>query len=177
VPPAWVVERLKVVEDGELGLASGLEPAARLLVEQLTLQRREQALGQRVIEAVGDAAHAREGSVPAQFTLEGVRGVFPAAVAVVNHARDVPAAALHGHRGGVDDQVGLAVTGHRPAQHHTAEHVPYEAFTAGMPAVDLAIPLAGCVVGAGGNYLTCGFSFFDFPTTAETGSSTFAAGL
>jgi transcription regulator MmyB-like protein len=38
VPPAEVVEALEVVEDGELGLASGGEASAGLLGEQLALQ-------------------------------------------------------------------------------------------------------------------------------------------
>src|SRR5688500_3100861 len=58
VPPARVVERLEVAEDGELRRASGGEASAGLLVEELALQRGEHALGQRVVEAVGDAAHA-----------------------------------------------------------------------------------------------------------------------
>ena len=49
----------------------------------------------------------------------------PSAVAVVNDAGHAPTAAVHGHRDGVDDQVGLAVAGHRPAQHLAAEHVDH----------------------------------------------------
>ncbi len=46
VATAGVVEGLEVVEHGQLGLASGGEAAAGLLVEQFALQCREHALGQ-----------------------------------------------------------------------------------------------------------------------------------
>jgi hypothetical protein len=77
VTSAGVVERLGVVEDGELGLASGGEPAAGLLVEQLALQRCEHALGQGVVEAVRDAAHAGQRAVAAQLAFQGVGAVLP----------------------------------------------------------------------------------------------------
>src|SRR3954470_12837891 len=50
------------------------------------------------IEAVRDAAPAGEGAVTTQFTLELVRGVLPAAVAVVDDAGNLPAAAVDRHR-------------------------------------------------------------------------------
>jgi hypothetical protein len=56
VPAARVVERFVVVEDGELGLAARGESAGWLLIEQFALERREQAFGERVVVAVGDAA-------------------------------------------------------------------------------------------------------------------------
>ncbi len=40
---------------------------------------------------------------------------LPAAVAVVDHAGDMSASSVHRHGDRVDDQVGLAVAGHRPA--------------------------------------------------------------
>jgi len=41
----------------------------------------------------------------------------------MDHPRDVSAAAGDGHRDGVDDEVGLAVAGHRPAYDQPAENV------------------------------------------------------
>lgn len=123
VPAAGVVERLEVVEDDELGLTAGREPAVRLLVEQLALQGGEHALGQRVIEAIRDAAHARQRPVPAQLPIQSVTGVLAAPVAVMDHPGDMPAAAVHGHANRVDDQVGLAVRRHRPADDQAAEDV------------------------------------------------------
>jgi len=41
----------------------------------------------------------------------------------MDHPGDVPTAAVHRHRDGVDDQVGLAVAGHRPADDQPAENV------------------------------------------------------
>ena len=59
----------------------------------------------------------------AQLTLEGARGVFPAAVQVVDDVGDFPAAAVDGHGDIIDDEVGLAVVRHRPAQEYAGEHV------------------------------------------------------
>jgi DNA-binding IclR family transcriptional regulator len=42
--------------------------------------------------------------VAAQLSFELVAGVFAAAVAVMNDAGDVPAAAVHGHRDRIHDQ-------------------------------------------------------------------------
>ena len=57
VPSTRVVERLQVVEDRELGLASSGEPAAGLPVEQLALQRGEHALGQGVEAPIAVKQH------------------------------------------------------------------------------------------------------------------------
>ena len=61
----WVVEGLWAVDDGELRLPLGAEPATGLLVEQLALQRGEHALSQSVFEAARDAAHAGQRAMAA----------------------------------------------------------------------------------------------------------------
>jgi ribosomal protein L11 len=109
MPPAEVVESLEVVEDREFGFVPGVEPATGLLVKELALQRREHTLRERVIDAVRDAAHRGNSAKATQLSLELVRGVFAAAVAVVDDAGDLPAAAMHGHGDRVDDQIGLTV--------------------------------------------------------------------
>ena len=54
VPPARVVEALDEVEDGHLRLGLRLEAFA---VEKLALERREEALAERVVVSVTDGAH------------------------------------------------------------------------------------------------------------------------
>ena len=77
MPAARVVERLEVVEDGKLGLATAGEAAAGLLVEQLAFDGGKDTFGEGAVVAIGDAAHAREGAVPAQVSLEPVKALPP----------------------------------------------------------------------------------------------------
>ena len=101
VPPVRVVERLDVVEHrpGELC------PRVLLVaVQQLALQRREEAFGDRVVEGVADGAHRAEQPSVAESLPEHPRAVLRPVVRVNHGARRL--AAQTGHLQRVDHEFG-----------------------------------------------------------------------
>ncbi len=121
VPPVGVVPAFDVTEDRHPGLGVGPETAP---VDQLTLQRRKETFGHRIV--VG-AAHRAAGRLDAQFLAalpEGERGVLTAPVGATESPLRAPL--LCGHVQGVQDQLGLQVRGHRPAHDAAAEDVQHD---------------------------------------------------
>ncbi len=105
-----VVEGLDVVEDlgGELG--SGGPGAA---VDELLLDRREEALGDGVVVAVAAASHRLRDPGGAGLLAEGQRDELAALVGVPDQpARG--AAVREGHLRRVDDELCAHVVGHGP---------------------------------------------------------------
>src|SRR5207247_307217 len=80
VTATQVVEALDEVEDGRRQLPPRRPAPA---VEELTLERREEALGHRVVEAVADAAHRTRQSGLSKPAPEGEAGVLASVVGVV----------------------------------------------------------------------------------------------
>src|SRR5207253_5699958 len=81
VAAARVVEALDVIEDGHPRLRVGA-PAGP--VDQLALQRGEEALGQGVVERVADRAHRRGDARPSAPLPEGQTRILTASVRVMN---------------------------------------------------------------------------------------------
>ena len=90
-------------------------------VEQLALQRREEALGHRVVEAVADRTHRRRHAPFLTAGAEGQRRVLAALVGVMDHRRR--SALLHGHLQRFGHQRRAQVRCHRPTHDPPAEHV------------------------------------------------------
>ena len=76
-----IVEDFDVFEHGRLRLLAGAEAD---LVDVLRLERGEEALHGRVIEAVAAAAHGLRDAVPLQHRPVGLGRVLHTAVAVVD---------------------------------------------------------------------------------------------
>jgi hypothetical protein len=74
VAAPWVVPAFDEVEDGEPRLRLSLEPAA---IEEFALEGREEALAQRVVVRVADAAHRRPDAGFVTSRAEGHRRVLP----------------------------------------------------------------------------------------------------
>jgi hypothetical protein len=74
MPPVRVVPTLDEVEDGHPGLGRGGEAAA---VQQLTLERGEEALTEGVIVGVAHAPHGGPDAGLAAAEPKGDRGVLP----------------------------------------------------------------------------------------------------
>src|SRR5437667_3941658 len=72
-PAIWVVPALKILEDRPPGLDLGLEAGA---VDQLALERRDEALAQGVVVRVADRAHRRLHAHLAAPLPEGYRRVL-----------------------------------------------------------------------------------------------------
>src|SRR5688500_6949442 len=84
VPPRAVVPELDVLEHRRARLVARRPVAA---VGQLSLERREEALGHRVVPAVPRAAHAARHLVHREQRLVRRRRVLTAAVTVMNRPR------------------------------------------------------------------------------------------
>src|SRR5213593_1048818 len=81
MPPARVVPALDEVEDGEACLGRCREP---LPIEQLALERREEALAERVVVGIADRAHRGPGVGLTTAEPEGDRRVLAALIRVMN---------------------------------------------------------------------------------------------
>src|SRR5579859_4950514 len=77
-----VVPSLKKFEDSESCLALGSETTT---VEQLALERGEEALAHRVVKTIADRAHRRPHCGLAAALSEGNRGVLRALIGMMNH--------------------------------------------------------------------------------------------
>src|SRR5690606_27066068 len=120
VAPARVVEALDVVEDGGPGLG---RIAEGMPIEQLALERGEEALGERVVVAVADRAHGGLDAGFAAACSEGDRGVLAALVGVMDDvSRPAP---LEGHVERLEDELGPEMRAHRPADDASAPNVEH----------------------------------------------------
>src|SRR5690606_191746 len=83
VPTMRVVPALDPFEDGHAGFRLALEPPT---IQQLALQRREEALSHRIVVGVADRAHRRHDAGFLAALAEGVTGVLRPAVRMMNDA-------------------------------------------------------------------------------------------
>src|SRR3954467_13035157 len=108
---AAVVEGFHVLEDRPPGRLPGREAGA---VDELGLERAEEALHGRVVVAVALAAHGLPEAVPPQHLAVGPARVLHAAVRVVDQPRRrLPAPDRHEQ--GVAGELAAEVVGHAPA--------------------------------------------------------------
>jgi len=112
-----IVENLDVLEDRRLRRRSRGEVR---VVDQLLLERGEEALHRRVVPAIRSAAHAVGDAVLDKQALVVLAGVLAAAVGMCQQPL-AGQAALHGHRQRIHNQAALQVFGHRPT--HDASRV------------------------------------------------------
>ena len=110
VATAGIVPALDVIEDGEAGVSVTAE---RRAVNQLALERCEEALGHGVVVAVTDSAHGHADPEGLSALPEGQRRVLRPVIAVMDR----------GHVKGRQDQFLAPVVGHRPADHSSAPDI------------------------------------------------------
>lgn len=110
MPLLAVVEELEVIE--ELGARRGPR-GPRRGVDELDLQRREEALGDGVVPSIAPAAHAANDPVLRQHTLVVAAGVLTPTIRVVQRARQWPPTGQR-HAEGVEGEVIRDVLAHRP---------------------------------------------------------------
>ena len=96
-----IVPAFDEIEDGEPRLDLRAEPVP---IEEFALERREEALTQRVVVRVADAAHRRAHPGLRTALAEGDRRVLAALVGVMNHIRRL--ALGHGHVQRREDELG-----------------------------------------------------------------------
>src|SRR5712692_1803337 len=111
MPSPPVVERLEVLE--ELAARRGPRVPSRV-VDELDLQRCEEALGDGVVPAIALPAHAADDPVLRQHPLVVAAGVLTAAIRMMQQARR-GAAAGQRHPEGVEGEVVRDALAHRPA--------------------------------------------------------------
>src|SRR5688572_29969164 len=119
--PSWIVPAFNKPEHTVTRIELRVKPAA---IKELTLERREETLTHRIIEAVAHAAHRGTHSGRATAQTEGERGVLAALVGVMNHADWLPL--LHGHVQGFDDQLASQVRRHSPAHDPPAPDIQHD---------------------------------------------------
>src|SRR5215813_507439 len=89
-----------------------------MAVEQLALERREEALAHRVIVRVPDRAHGWPHAHVAAALAEGNQCVLAAPIRMMNHVWR--SALREGHVQRLEDELGAEVRCHRPADDATA---------------------------------------------------------
>src|SRR5262245_4776801 len=114
-----VVEGLDVVEHAGTGLVAR---GVALVIDELGLQRVEEALLRRVVVAVAGAAHAGDEAVGVEHGAELGGGVLHAAVRVMDQT-DCRCTLADGHAQRVDDDLRMQRRGHRPADDPSREEV------------------------------------------------------
>ena len=101
--PLLVVETLKI----SVQVASRLRASApRTAMDQLTLERPKEALGDSVIPAIAFPTHAAHKTRSSQMLLIDTTGILTAAVRMVQQAGLHPTAP-QGHAEGTESQIGL----------------------------------------------------------------------
>ena len=118
VATTGIVPALDVVEDGEAGVSVTAE---RRAVNQLALERGEDALGHGVVVAVTDIAHGHADPEGLAAHPEGQRRVLRPVIAVMDDRHRL--ATDRGHVEGRQDQFLAPVVGHRPADHSSAPDI------------------------------------------------------
>src|SRR6267142_5011636 len=116
-----VVPALDPLEHGQVRLALCLEAGA---IEQLALERCEEALGHRVVVRVADAAHRRTYAELLAALPERDRRVLAALVAVMDYVRRLALRDRHLER--LQLELGPQMHFHRPAHDLAAEEVEHE---------------------------------------------------
>src|SRR2546428_647585 len=121
----WVVPAFDEVEDGEARVGLRAEAFA---IEQLALERREEALAQGVVVGIAYTAHRRPDASLATAAAEGERRVLAALIRVMNHLGRSALRDGHVERG--QDELGAKMRFHRPADDAAAPHRSAPASTA-----------------------------------------------
>src|SRR2546425_1279310 len=106
----WVVPAFDEVEDGEARVGLRAEAFA---IEQLALERRDEALAQGVVVGIAHTAHRRPDAGLATAPAVGERGVLAALIRVMNHLGRSALRDGHVERG--QDELGAEMGCHRPA--------------------------------------------------------------
>src|ERR1700693_1196756 len=110
MPAPRIVEPFDELEDGHPSFGLGRKLAA---VEQLALERREEALAQSVVVAVADGSHGgTHAGLPAPFSA-GDRGVLRSMIRVMHALSGSPLPESHVES--IEHELGPQVCGHRPA--------------------------------------------------------------
>ena len=107
-----VVPAFDEIEDREPGLHLRPEP---MPVQELALERREEAFAERVVVGIPDTAHRRPDPGLGTALAEGDRRVLATLVRVMNHRRR--SALRHGHVQRGEDELRAEMRFHRPANH------------------------------------------------------------
>ena len=120
MPPSRIVEALDEVEDPDPRLALGAEADA---IEQLALERGEEALTHCIVVAVAHRSHRRLDAGLATPQPERDRRVLAALVRVVDHTGRPPLSQRHVER--VQHELGAQVVRHRPADDPSAPRIDH----------------------------------------------------
>ena len=105
-----IVPSLEPLEDGHPRLGLALKPAP---VQHFSLQRGEEALGHGIVIRIAGGPHRGHHPGFAAALTERIAGVLTAAIRVVNDR--LGPALRQGHVQGTEDELGLEVRLHRPA--------------------------------------------------------------
>ena len=115
VATAGIIPALDVVEDGEAGVSVTAE---RRAVNQLALERCEEALGHGVVVAVTDSAHGHADPESLAALSEGQRRVLRPVIAVLDDRHRLTTDRGHVERS--QEQFLAHMAGHRPALYASA---------------------------------------------------------
>src|SRR5438094_851281 len=116
-----VVPAFDEVEDGAARVGLGAEAFA---IEQLALERREEALAHGVVVGIAHTAHRRPDAGLATAPAEGERRVLAALIRVMNHLGRSALRDGHVERG--QDELGAEVGFHRPADDPATPRVEHD---------------------------------------------------
>src|SRR6266446_3718658 len=117
----WVVPAFDEVEDGEARVGLRAEAFA---IEQLALERREEALAHGVVVGIAYTAHRRPDASLATAAAEGERRVLAALIRVMNHRGRSALRDGHVERG--QDELGAEMGFHRPADDAATPRVEHD---------------------------------------------------
>src|SRR3989475_12041586 len=117
----WVVPAFDEVEDGEARVVLRAEAFA---IEQLALERREEALAHGVVVGIAYTAHRRPDASLATAAAEGERRVLAALIRVMNHRGRSALRDGHVERG--QDELGAEMGCHRPADDAATPRVEHD---------------------------------------------------
>src|SRR2546425_253628 len=117
----WVVPAFDEVEDGEARVGLRAEAFA---IEQLALERREEALAHGVVVGIAYTAHRRPDASLATAAAEGERRVLAALIRVMNHRGRAALRDGHVERG--QDELGAKMGFHRPADDAATPRVEHD---------------------------------------------------
>src|SRR5256712_2199624 len=121
MPTPRIVPAFDEVEDGAARV--GLR-AEGFTIEQLALERREEALAHGVVVGIAHTAHRRPDAGLATATAEGERRVLAALIRVMNHRGRSALCDGHVERG--QDELGAEMGFHRPADDAATPRVEHD---------------------------------------------------